>query len=141
MLNVAPIWLAFICCLSEAASFNDRLAHADAACELKEGQLYLQSIYKHVGEVSDGVLTHCFESIPSADKSGFVVVADVHSTGKLAAISTRPSTNLSACFARALEAETFERPPAGKYQQSFPIVLNMDATSLPPNVKCLRRQR
>jgi hypothetical protein len=140
MQRLAPTCLAFIVCSAHAATFEDRLAQADAACASSGGVAYLQSVYKHVGEVSNSMLVRCFESTPSADNSGFVVVANVGSTGKLSSSVARPNTSVASGFIRAMGAEIFEHPPAGKYQHNFPIVLNMDAASLPPTLECLRQE-
>ena len=140
MRELLPICLVFVCGTAGASNFQARLVRADAACASAGGSAYLQSIYKHVEEFSNSTLTRCFESIPSANNSGFIVVADILPNGKAAAIAAQPNTNVASCFIQALVSETFAYPPSGKYQNSFPVALNMDAIQFSPALKCLRRQ-
>jgi hypothetical protein len=139
MRTAFSFFLALLALQAQAASFDNRLAHADNVCAAPNSEAYLQLVYARLSQVSTKILMDCFGSIAVTDKSGFVVVGNINASGKLSDVATRPDTNLAACFAHAIKAVTFAAPPEGRYQNKFPVVFNMDAVPVKSSfkLKCL----
>jgi len=109
----------------QAASFDKRLASAEAFLSSRKGEPYAKWTHEHVAPRTTPILQKCLESIEGIDKTGFMLVADIGPSGKMSNIDAQPSTNLARCVSHALEAEAFEKPPSRKDGGTFPAIFDL----------------
>lgn len=111
----------------QAASFDKRLASAEAYLSSRQGEPYAKWTHEHVAPRITPILQKCLLSVEDVDKTGFMLVGDIGPSGKMSNIDAQPSTNLARCVSHALESEVFDKPPLQNDAGTFPAVFDLGA--------------
>ena len=105
--------------------FDERVQLAKAAESDEQLKAYLPAMYGSVGPQLASMLRNCIDRTDGADKSPFVMIADISSTGAAQGVETQPITNVGQCFARGFATISFPAPPASPKRAAYPLVIEM----------------
>jgi hypothetical protein len=95
--------------------FSEALARAKADLSTPEGHDYDRVLSAFLREQNAAVLTACFKSIQTPDKSPVELVFLLDRRGGVLDALVWPETNIGSCLKDGLKAKTFPAPPRDSY--------------------------